>query len=332
MFPSLLPFLIVGAGLAFAFTNGMNDSSSLAAAMLSSGAARPREILFLIAGAQLVGALSGGVAVAYTVGKDIIDINLATGRMVIVALLAAIIWGVVAHDLGLPTSSAHALIGALAGVAWAQAGIHAVQWHGVAIVFLALAVAPCAGYAATYLLTKMLFLLLQNAKPKTGRQMQRAQWLLAPLVALGQGSNYGQRAMGIIALGLFSIKAMPTFTIPLWLQIAAAMSLTAGTILGGTSVIRTVGCKIYRMRPLHGFAALAATSIVVLSASAVGMPVSTTQIVSTSIAGAGSAQRVSSVRWSVVGRIFQSWFVTIPATAALAAVLLRVVASTIWRA
>ncbi len=314
-------WLIVGLGLAFGFLNGMNDSGSLAAAMICTGAVAPRRALLLVAAAQLLGALTAGVAVAYTVGRGIVVAGAITAEVVAVALAATIAWSALAAIVGLPSSSSHALVGALAGAAWARAGQQAIVLAGIGRVLLVLFVAPWIGFVATYLLMKALLRALANSTPKVGLRLQRAQWLLVPLVAAGHGANDGQKAMGIIALGLFALGALPAFVVPAWVRVAAALALAAGTTVGGTRILRTVGLKLYRMRPIHGFASQAAAALVVLGASLVGNPVSTTQIVSASIAGAGSAQRFSQVRWGVIVHIVVTWFLTVPVAGGLAGVI-----------
>lgn len=314
-------WLIVGLGLTFAFFNGMNDSGSLAAAMICTGAVGPRKALLLVAASQLVGALTAGLAVAYTVGRGIVVAGAITAPVVAVALVATIAWSVLAAVVGFPSSSSHALVGALAGAAWVQSGRQAIVFAGVGRVLLALFIAPWVGFVVTYVLMKALLRALAGSPPKVGARLQRAQWLLVPLVAAGHGANDGQKSMGIIALGLFAAGALQSFVVPLWVQLAAAIALATGTTVGGTRILRTVGLKLYRMRPIHGFASQAAAALVVVGASLLGNPVSTTQVVSASIAGAGSAQRLSQVRWGVIVHIVMTWILTVPAAGGLAGVI-----------
>jgi len=312
---------VVGLGLTYAFLNGMNDSGSLAAAVICTGAVGPRKALLLVAGAQLLGALTAGVAVAHTVGRGIVAPGAATAEAVATALAATILWGLLSAWLGLPSSSSHALVGALAGAVWAHAGLGAVSLQGIGRVLVVLFISPCLGFAAAFALMKLLYQALQDATPKAGARLERAQWLPTVLVAMGHGANDAQKAMGIVALGLSAAGALPAFEIPFWLQVAAAVAMAGGTSVGGTRVMRTVGLKLYRMRAIHGFAAQAASAIVVVGASLLGGPVSTTQVIGASIAGAGSAQRFSQVRWGVIGHIVTAWFLTIPAAGGLASVL-----------
>ena len=311
----------MGLGLTYAFLNGMNDSGSLAAAVICTGAVGPRKALLLVAGAQLLGALTAGVAVAHTVGRGIVAPGAATAEAVATALAATILWGLLSAWLGLPSSSSHALVGALAGAVWAHAGLGAVSLQGIGRVLVVLFISPCLGFAAAFALMKLLYQALQDATPKAGARLERAQWLPTVLVAMGHGANDAQKAMGIVALGLSAAGALPAFEIPFWLQVAAAVAMAGGTSVGGTRVMRTVGLKLYRMRAIHGFAAQAASAIVVVGASLLGGPVSTTQVIGASIAGAGSAQRFSQVRWGVIVHIVMTWVLTVPAAGGLSSAI-----------
>ena len=314
-------WVLIALGMAYGFLNGMNDSGSLTAAVICCGAVGPRRALLLTAAAQLVGALLVGVAVARAIGGVIAAPDLITAPVVVSALAAAVAWSLFTGALGLPSSTSHALVGALAGAAWMQSGPRAISFPGLGTVLVVLFISPWIGFGASYLTMKLLLALLSDASPRMGNRLRQVQWLLAPVVAVGHGANDAQKVMGIVALGLVALGALPAFTIPPWLQIAAALSLAAGTSVGGMRILRTLGLRLYRMRPIHGFAAQASAAAVVLSASILGGPVSTTQVISASIAGAGSAQRRSQVRWGVIGNIVVAWVLTIPAAGALAAAI-----------
>ncbi|MGQ9681612.1 MAG: anion permease [Anaerolineae bacterium] len=312
---------VVGLGLLYGFLNGIHDSGSLAAAVVGAGGVSPRRVLLLISAGQLVGALLAGVAVARTIGQGIVLPAALSLGVVLAALGAAIIWNITTWLLGLPSSTSHALIGGLVGAAWWRAGAGAVYFPGLAWVAVILFVAPWAGFAASYLAMKALLFVLQGATPKAGLRLRRLQWLMAPLLAAGHGANDAQKVMGLIAVGLVAARLQPGFAVPLWVQLGAALSLALGTAIGGLSILRTLGLRLYRIRPIHGLSAQLASSGVVLLASLVGWPVSTTQVIGSSIAGAGSAQRLSQVRWGEVGNILAAWLFTIPATALLGAML-----------
>ncbi len=316
-----MAWLIVGLGMVFAFLNGVHDSGSLTAAMIGSGAVGPRKALLLTAAAQLAGALLVGVAVARTVGQDIIVADSLAPAVVVAALAGGIIWNLLTWYLGLPSSTSHALIGALVGAVVIRSGMGAVSWPGLAVILLVLFLSPWVGFLASFLVMRLLLAALQDATPRVGGRLRAGQWLLTPLVAVGHGANDAQKVMGIVALGLVSARALPAFAIPPWLQLAAAVSLALGTSVGGLRILRTLGLRLYRIRPVHGFAAELASAVVVLGASFLGGPVSTTQVISASIAGAGSAHRLSQVRWSLIGNVVAAWALTIPAAGGLGGLL-----------
>jgi len=319
-------WLVVGLGMAFGFLNGVHDSGSLAAAVICSGAVGPRKALLLVAAAQLAGALLVGVAVARTIGQGIVVPGLITAPVVVAALAAGVVWNLLTWYLGLPSSTSHALVGALAGAVWLQSGLRAISLSGLGTVLLVLLLSPWVGFVASYVFLKLLLFLLEGATPRAGARLRQVQVLLAPALAFGHGANDAQKVMGIVALGLLALGLLPSFSIPPWLQVAAAISLAAGTSVGGLRVMRTLGLRLYRVRPIHGFAAQAAAALVVLSSSVLGGPVSTTQIIGASIAGAGSAQRFSQVRWGVIRSIVVAWLLTIPATGGLAALIYALLA------
>jgi PiT family inorganic phosphate transporter len=323
-------WLVVGLGLVFGFLNGVHDSGSLTAAVICSGGMSPRKALLLTAGAQLAGALLVGVAVARTIGQGIVVTALVTTPVVVATLAAAVIWNLLTWYLGLPSSTSHALIGALAGAVWQQSGWPAISLSGLGAVLLVLLLSPWVGFVASYLLMKLLVFLLRNATPRTGVHLQKVQVLLAPALAFGHGANDAQKVMGIVALGLLAMGMMPAFSIPRWLQLAAALSLALGTSVGGLRIMRTLGLRLYRMRPIHGFAAQAAGALVVVTSSILGGPVSTTQVIGATIAGAGSAQRVSQVRWGTISDIVTAWLLTIPAAAGFAALAYALLAHSGW--
>ncbi len=317
--PEYAAWAIVALGMLCGFLNGVQDSGSLAAAMICSGTAGPRRALLVAALAQFAGALAVGVAVAYTIGRGIVDTRLITTPVVLAALIATILWNALTWYLGIPSSTSHALVGALAGAMWMQSGAAAISLSGLGAVLLVLLFAPWLGFLASFAAMRLLLLALRNATPRVGPAMRQLQWLLAPALAFGHGANDAQKVMGIVALGLLSTGELSSFTIPPWLQWVAALSLAAGTSVGGLRVMRTLGLRLYRIRPIHGFAAQAAAAAVILTSSILGGPVSTSQVMSASIAGAGSAQRFSQVRWGLIGNIITAWLLTIPATAGLAA-------------
>ena len=318
---TLEAWLLVGIALAFDFFNGLHDSSNVVATVISTRALSPRRALLLAAICEGVGPLIFGVAVATTIGHEVVSAEAVTIPVVYAALLAAIMWNVLTLLLGIPSSTSHALIGGIAGAVWAGYGLGALKASGFIKVVVALFFSPFIGLIAGYVIVKVIYVLVQGASPRINRWFRRGQWITATTLALSHGSNDAQKTMGIITLGLVATGTLETFEVPLWVILSSAGAIAAGTLLGGWRLIRTLGAKFYRVRPVHGFGAQTASSAVILSAALLGGPVSTTHVVSSAIVGAGSADRMRMVRWGVVDNIVQSWLLTIPAAMALGALL-----------
>ena len=238
--------------------------------------------------------------------------------VVIAALIAAITWNLFTLGLGLPSSSSHALVGGLIGAAVIQSGWSVVQPAGLAKVLLALAISPPLGLLAGYLVTKVV-LFLRGATPSVNTFFKRGQIPTSFALALSHGTNDAQKAMGVIALGLVSAGVIPSFYVPQWVVVACAAAIACGAFLGGWRLIKTLGGKLYKIRPMDGFNTQIASSGVILSMALLGGPVSTTQVVSSAIMGVGSAERISKVRWRVAAQIGAAWLLTIPVTAILGA-------------
>ena len=317
--------LLVLIALVFGFYNGLHDSSNVVATVISTRAMRPRLALWMAALANGVGPLLFGVAVAETIGHEVVAERAVTLPVVYAALLAAILWNVITLKLGIPSSTSHALIGGMVGPVVAGYGTGAILTSGLLKVLLTLFLSPFLGMIAGYWIIKLCFFLARGASPRVNLWFQRGQIVTAATLALSHGTNDAQKTMGIIALGLMATGHMATFSIPLWVILASAVAMGAGTLFGGWSLIRTLGAGFYRLRPVHGFSAQMASSAVILGAALMGGPVSTTHVVSSAIVGAGSAERVQKVRWGVVNQIVVSWFLTIPAAAALGALLYAII-------
>jgi len=317
--------LLVLIALVFGFYNGLHDSSNVVATVISTRAMRPRLALWMAAIANGVGPLLFGVAVAETIGHEVVAERAVTLPVVYAALLAAILWNVITLKLGIPSSTSHALIGGMVGPVVAGYGTGAILTSGLLKVLLTLFLSPFLGMIAGYWIIKLCFFLARGASPRVNVWFQRGQIVTAATLALSHGTNDAQKTMGIIALGLMATGHMATFSIPLWVILASAVAMGAGTLFGGWSLIRTLGAGFYRLRPVHGFSAQMASSAVILGAALMGGPVSTTHVVSSAIVGAGSAERVQKVRLGVVNQIVVSWFLTIPAAAALGALLYAII-------
>ncbi len=324
--PLSLPFaLFVIGALAFAFVNGFQDSANSVATMIASGAMSPRRALILNAISHFIGPFLFGTAVARTIGHEVVAETAATQTVVLAALLGAIGWNLLTWLLGLPSSSSHALIGGLVGAALTGRGLNAVLMPGLVKVLLALLVSPIIGILAGYLLTKLTFFLARGATPRINFFFRRAQTVTATALALSSGTHGAQRATGIITMGLLAEGLLSDFVVPTWAIAASGGAMALGTLVGGWRLIRTLGAKLYRVRPVHSFTSQLASAAVVLGAALVGGPVSTSHVVSTAILGAGSAERVNKIRWGVVGDIVVAWLLTIPASGLLAAFVCLVI-------
>lgn len=315
MSPEVSIIILVIVALIFDYLNGFHDASNIVATMISSGAASPRAALAMVAGAQFVGPLVFGVAVATTVGKEVVNPESITIGVVLAALGSAIAWNIVTWFLGLPSSSSHALIGGLVGSAVASAGFSHLQVAGLIKVGIGLFGSPILAMIVGYLLFKLVLFSVRGAPPRINWVFKRSQVPTAILLSLSHGSNDAQKTMGVITMSLVILGFQHEFAVPLWVIIISATAISLGTATGGWRIIRTIGGGFYRIRPIHAFSSQSSSGAIVLAASLLGGPVSTTHVVSSSIMGVGSAERLSKVRWGVGANIFVAWVITIPATA-----------------
>lgn len=305
--------------LFFGFLNGFHNSANLVAAVISSRALRPRAALLLAGVSVLAGPFLFGTAVAHTVGADLLDVETVAPEVVVAALAAALLWNLVTWYLGIPSSSSHSLIGGLLGGALAAQGAGVVRIHGLMTVLLALLISPFLGLIAGFLLLRLARWLLRSASPRANRRLRRAQIVTLVALGLSQGSNDGQKTIAVLTLGLVTAGLLETFVVPLWVIAISAGALALGISLGGWRLIRTLGGRLYRIRPIHGFVSQVASGTVIIGAALLGGPVSTTQVISSSISGAGAGQRLGQVRWDVLREMTWTWILTIPITAILSA-------------
>lgn len=316
--PTMLIVVIILA-VSFAFLNGVHDSCNLVAAMVSSRAIRPQLALILTAIAEFCGPFIFGVAVANTIGNEIVSpVNLNL-QIIIAALVGAIIWNLITWLLGIPSSSSHALVGGLIGSVAMGVGFREIHMAGVIKVIIFLFASPVIGFLVGMVVANVVFIASWKSTPRINEVFKKLEIATSLGLAMGSGANDAQKTMGLITMGLVISGMQQNFAIPSWVIIICAFSISLGVALSGYRLIRTLGSKFYKIRPIHGFAAQTASAIVVLAASMLGGPVSATQIVSTSIMGVGAADRVSQVRWGVAGEILSAWLITIPSTALLAA-------------
>ncbi len=305
--------------LFYGFLNGMRDSSSIVATMISSRAFHPRAALGMTAAAEFTGPFLFGVTVATTVGNNIVASNLLSLEAILACLLAAILWNLTTWYFGIPSSSSHALIGGLIGVGVVVAGMGSIQLHGVIKVLMGLFLSPLSGFIIGFAMLRVIYVLVQFASPRINEFFKRAQFFTVIGLGLSHGTNDAQKTMGMITLSLLIGGMLPEFNVPFWVIVASAGALALGAAIGGWRLIRTLGGKFYKIRPVHSFAAQMTSALIIFAASFGGAPVSATQVVSSAIIGVGSSERLSKVRWSVVSDILTAWIITIPVSGLLAA-------------
>jgi PiT family inorganic phosphate transporter len=312
MTPILIAVIVLGLG--FDFLNGIHDSSNVVATMISSRAFSPRVALGVTALANFAGPFIFGVAVAETIGNEVVSAQSINTVVILSALVGAIIWDLVTWYLGFPSSSSHALIGGIIGAVVMDSGWQVIKWQGLFKILIALFTSPIVGFIFGAILLKLIVSLSWKATPRINGLFKNSQIVTGITLALSHGTNDAQKTMGIITLALLTAGFIKVFTVPLWVIILCASMIAFGTAVGGWRLIRTLGGKFYKIRPIDGFSSQLASSIVILGASLVGGPVSTTQVVSSSIMGVGAAERANKVRWGVAEEIAAAWLLTIPST------------------
>jgi inorganic phosphate transporter, PiT family len=322
---ALLLVLTIAVALLFDFTNGFHDTANAIGTAVGTRAMTPRVAVAFSAFLNLIGAVVTTqllhAEVANTVGSLVAPAGGVALSMLVAVLFGAITWNLITWSAGLPSSSSHALIGALIGMGFVAYGIGAIQWAEVYPVFIALLTSPIAGLVLAYILAVVLLNLFSRARPSQANGVfRKLQFFSSGFVAFSHGANDAQKTMAIITLALFSTGHIAQFAVPTWVALSAALAIALGTWAGGWRIIRTMGTRIIRMEPVHGFAAQTVAASVIQLATAWGLPVSTTQVVSGSVIGAGATRRFSAVRWGVARRIVWAWIFTIPASATLAAI------------
>lgn len=316
MDPIVLLIVVIVLTLIFDFTNGFHDAANAIATVVSTRVLRPRTAVAFGAVLNFVGALLG-TEVAATIGKGLIDPHTITMVTVLATMIAAIGWNFLTWYKGLPTSSSHALIGSLLGATYfSGGGLSSIKlgsvWEKVVAPMLT---SPVLGFFIGFsLMTGLIWLVWRTKLPKINRRFGRLQLLSAGFMAVSHGHNDAQKSMGIIALALTLTYPSEQFSIPLWVIVICALAMGAGTMSGGWRIIRTLGTKMIRLQPIHGFAAETTASLIIGGASHFGIPVSTTQVISSSILGVGATKRLSAVRWGIVGNIVWAWVLTLPLT------------------
>jgi len=316
---SVLLIVIIAVALIFDFLNGLHDSSNIVATMISSRALSPQKALAMTAMAEFAGPFLFGVAVATTIGSEVVDPVAISSTVIMAALIGAIVWNLITWYFGWPSSTSHALIGGLIGSVAVAEGFETVRLAGLEKVLIALFLSPVLGMVFGFLVLKVIYFLARGATPRINTFFKRAQWGTSIALALSHGTNDAQKTMGIIAMAMVTTGYVTQFQVPWWVITISATAIALGTLTGGWRLIRTLGGKFYKIRPVHAFGSQLASASTILGAALMGGPVSTTQVVSSAIMGAGSADRISKVRWTVARDIAVAWVLTIPVAALLAA-------------
>ncbi|MBF0551632.1 MAG: inorganic phosphate transporter [Deltaproteobacteria bacterium] len=316
---------IVFVALVFDFTNGAHDSANAIATVVSTKVMSPKAAVTMAAILNLIGALIG-TKVAHTIGGELVNPQMIAGchSLTLAALAGAIAWNVITWYLGLPSSSSHALIGGLMGAAVAYRGWNTLNYLAIfKKVIVPLVLSPLAGFVGGYVLMLLLAWTFCRTHPKkVNNAFRKLQIISSAFMATSHGLNDAQKTMGIITLALFIFNKIPTIEVPFWVKITCAVTMGLGTATGGWKIIKTMGHKIFKLEPVHGFAAESAASLVISTASHFGAPISTTHIISTAVLGVGASKRLSAVRWGVAGNMVVAWILTLPAAAAIAALSL----------
>jgi len=312
---------IVLVALIFDFINGFHDAANSIATVVSTRVLTPLQAVVWAAFFNFVAAFGFGVQVAKTVGKGVVESSVVDQWMILAGLFGAIVWDLITWYWGLPTSSSHALIGGFAGAAVAKAGFGSLIGAGLIKIGIFMVLAPVIGLTVGFLLMLATVWIFKDAHPgRVDWLFRRLQLVSAAAYSLGHGTNDAQKTMGIIAVLLFSAGYLgPEFYVPFWVILAAHAAIGLGTLSGGWRIVKTMGMRITKLRPVGGFSAETAGALTLLGTATFGIPVSTTHTITGAIMGVGSLQRFSAVRWGVAGRIIWAWIVTIPASALVAA-------------
>jgi PiT family inorganic phosphate transporter len=310
--------IIIVLAILFDVSNGWNDSANAIATVVSTKVLSPFSAVLLAAVMNIAGAFYS-TAVAKTIGKDIVDPKVITDAVVMAALASAFLWNWLMTLGGLPVSASHALVGGIIGAAAAHGGWDILNSSGIAKIFTALIISPVLGILIGYLIMKLILRAFGNMAPgPINKYFGRLQIVSSAMMAFGHGSNDAQKVMGIITMALLSRGLITTLDVPVWVIFAAAVAMGCGTFLGGWKVIKTLGVKMLKLQPIHGFAAETSSTFIILGASHFGLPVSTTHVISSAILGVGATQRLSAVRWGIAGKIVMAWVFTLPACIAMA--------------
>lgn len=310
--------VIILLAVLFDISNGWNDSANAIATVVSTKVLSPLAAVVLAAVMNIAGAFLT-TAVAKTIGKGIVDPKAVTDMVVMAALASAFLWNSLMTLWGMPVSASHALVGGIIGAATAHGGYGILNIAGITKIFASLIVSPVLGILIGFGFMKLILAIFGRLAPGTlNKHFGRLQIASSAMMAFGHGSNDAQKVMGIITMALLSRGFITTMEVPVWVIFTAAFAMGLGTFMGGWKVIKTIGMKMLKLQPIHGFAAETSSTLIILSASHFGLPVSTTHVISTAILGVGATQRLSAVRWGIAGKIVMAWVLTLPVCIAMA--------------
>ena len=314
----VLLILVVAAALIFDYVNGFHDTANAIATCVSTRALSVKWAIGMAAVLNFAGAMVS-TKVASTIGKGIVDANNVTQMVVLAGVAGAIIWDLITWYYGLPSSSSHAIIGGLMGAVIAHAGMAALHWAGLQKIILALLISPVLGtLLGFFFMIAMMWAFRTRTPHGLNVGFRKLQIVSAGFMAFSHGTADAQKSMGVITMALLSYGLIPTFHVPTWVKIACAVAMALGTAAGGYRIIKTVGRDFVKLQPVHGFCVETASAGVILGASAIGMPTSTTHVITSAILGVGLSKRMSAVNWGIASRIVIAWVLTIPASAVVA--------------
>ena len=325
---------VIIIALIFALSNGLHDASSVVATFIVCGAATPKQAIAVASIFGMIGSIFGGSAVADTISK-VIDLPVNPSLLIILlaAMLGAVIWNLVTWKLGLPSSSTHALIGGIIGAVWVSSGYKHILWGwneliggqhqltGIVKVVAALIISPMLGFIIAFILQKSAKLLLRNAKFTLNNGLKKIQWGIAAALAYSHGANDTQKIIGIITLALMAGKSVAISTSPLWVRFSGGLVMFIGTMLGGWTIMKTIGRGIFTVRVIHSLTSQLSSAGSLILSTLVGAPVSTTHVVVGSVMGVGAADEYKMVHWGIAKEIILAWFITIPLSAVVSALI-----------
>jgi PiT family inorganic phosphate transporter len=314
----LMLLLVIAAALIFDYVNGFHDTANAIATCVSTRALSVKSAIIMAAVLNFAGAMVS-TKVAATIGKGIVDAKDVTQMVVFAGIMGAIVWDLITWYWGLPSSSSHAIIGGLIGAAVAHAGTAVLHWAGLKKIILALVISPIVGTAIGFLFMLAILWAFRNKSPgPLNRGFRHLQVVSAAFMAFSHGTADAQKSMGVITMALVSFGTLPEFAVPMWVKFSCALAMGLGTAAGGWRIIKTVGKDFVKLQPVHGFCVETASAGVILGASSIGMPVSTTHVITSTILGVGLSKRLTAVNWNVAYRILWAWVLTIPASAIMA--------------